>query len=74
MRQFDHYPNLTHLLDEKNISCKQLAKALGISRSALYRRRYGEVPWCISEVTKICNYLDCQNAIWLFSQSNNKSE
>lgn len=47
-------PYLVALLDEKNVSKVRLARELHISRTALYKKINGEIPFKEHEATKIC--------------------
>lgn len=66
------YPNLTCSLNDLKMTYSQLAKALGMSKTAVYRRKNGVIEWKLSEIVRICQLLNVTDAVWLFSRFDNK--
>lgn len=52
------YPNLESELLKCGVTKKELAKALGFSSVALYKRLTGEVEFTLNEVRIVCAYLE----------------
>lgn len=68
------YPNLELTLKESELSYSKLAVAIGISKTALYRRVTGKTEFKLTEVVRICQFLETSNAKWLFLRLDIKSE
>ena len=51
---------LEQAMKEKNVSVAEMCKALGLSRSAFYRKRKGISEFTHSEIQKIVNILDSE--------------
>ena len=67
------YPNLTCSLNTQNITYSQLAKAIGMSKTAIYRRKNGLIEWKLPEIVRICQFLGIEDAVWLFLRFDDKS-
>lgn len=67
------YPNLDAEIQKQDISYSNLAKSIGISKYAMYRRIMGRTDFKLSEVIRICQILDNLDASQLFLRLNTKS-
>lgn len=50
------YPNLVGEMAKRGETQRTLAKLLGTTYSAIWRRMSGRTEWTIGEVDKICDY------------------
>ena len=66
------FPNLTYALVERKISYAQLAAAVGMSKSSMYRRLSGKSDWKLHEIVNICQYLNIDDAVELFLRLDTK--
>lgn len=66
------FPNLTRELIGRNLSYAKLAAAVGMSKSAMYRRLGGKSDWKLHEVVNICQYLNVDDAVELFLRLDTK--
>ena len=57
---------LEQAMKEKNVSVAEMCKALGLSRSAFYRKRKGISEFTHSEIQKIVNILDLGSPVGIF--------
>lgn len=55
-------------MNRKHISMEEICKALGISRSAFYRKRKGKTEFTNSEINKFCDYVGCSPIGIFFSE------
>ncbi|MGI6117797.1 MAG: helix-turn-helix domain-containing protein [Bilifractor sp.] len=53
----DRY-KLEYEMKRKNISQEKLCEAIGMSRSAFYRKCSGVSDFTLTEINKICDYLN----------------
>lgn len=60
------YPNLDQEIKGLGLNYSELAKEVGISKSAIYRRISGQTDFKLTEVVKICQFLENSDATWLF--------
>ena len=60
------YPNLAKAVKEKEISFAKLAREIGMTKSAMYRRLTGSAEWKLHEVVSVCRFLGINDAIQLF--------
>lgn len=60
------YPNLDREIKGRGLNYSKLATAVGLSKSAMYRRISGETDFKISEAVRICQHLGDLDANWLF--------
>lgn len=60
---------LQQKMQEKNISEKDMYEALGISRSAFYRKKNGISEFKLKEIQKICQLLEVDSADDIFFNS-----
>lgn len=67
------YPNLDAEIQKQDISYSKLAKSIGLSKYAMYRRIMGRTDFKLSEVIRICQILDNLDASQLFLRLNTKS-
>ena len=66
------FPNLTRAIIDNNLSYAKLAAAVGMSKSAMYRRLSGEADWKLHEVVNICQFLNIDDAVELFLRLDTK--
>lgn len=66
MRRYSSYNVILTKLKEREISHKDLAKALGISRITLFLKLYGYIKWELSEVVYVCRLLSDSDVRRLF--------
>ena len=57
---------LDYELKKKGMSAEDLCKAIGISRSAYYRKRCGKTEFTHSEIVKICKLLNLESPVEIF--------
>jgi len=67
------YPNLDMEIQKRDISYSSLAKQIGLSKYAMYRRIVGRTDFKISEIVQICQVLDILDASQLFLRLNTKT-
>lgn len=67
------YPNLDMEIQKRDISYPMLARLIGLSKHAMYRRIIGRTDFKISEVIRICHVLDNLDASQLFLRLNTKT-
>ena len=60
------YPNLDQEIRGLGLSYARLAKEVGLSKSAIYRRISGQTDFKLTEVVHICQFLENLDATWLF--------
>lgn len=60
------YPNLERAVKERNIPFSRLAREIGMTKSAMYRRLSGSAEWKLHEVVLVCQFLGTEDAIQLF--------
>ena len=66
------FPNLTYALVDRKISYAQLAAAVGMSKSSMYRRLSGKSDWKLHEIVNICQFLNIDDAVELFLRLDTK--
>ena len=57
---------LDYELKRRGLSAEDLCKAIGISRSAYYRKRCGKTEFTQSEIVKICKLLNLESPVDIF--------
>lgn len=67
------YPNLDIKVKTKNLSYSELARIIGISKYAMYRRISGKTEFKLSEAINICVALDEYDAKQLYLRLNTKT-
>lgn len=67
------YPNLDMEIQKRDISYPKLARLVGLSKYAMYRRITGRTDFKINEVVSICDTLSVIDASQLFLRLNTKS-
>ena len=67
------YPNLDREIQKQDISYSKLAKIVGLSKYAMYRRIMGRTDFKVTEVVRICQVLENLDASQLFLRLNTKS-
>lgn len=67
------YPNLDREIQKRDISYSELAKKIGLSKYAMYRRMVGRTDFKLTEVVRICQVLDKLDASQLFLRLNTKT-
>ena len=67
------YPNLDQEIRSKGLNYSRLAKGVGLSKTAIYRRVSGQTDFKLTEVTRICQFLENLDATWLFLRLDNIS-
>ena len=55
-----------HLLSIKNKNMSEVAKAMGISKSTLYKKMHGDSDFYISEMKKCCDFLGEKDLDFIF--------
>ena len=60
------YPNLEKEMQQRHMSCARLAKMIGLSKYAMYRRISGQTDFKLTETVSICQILDNLDAEQLF--------
>lgn len=63
---------LYELMLERGVSTPDLADFLNIHESILLKKMRGELPWYLTEVAKMCNYLGTSDVVQ-FVQLDSKS-
>ena len=66
------FPNLTRAIIDRGLSYAKLAAAVGMSKSAMYRRLSGKSDWKLHEVVNICQFLNIDDAVELFLRLDTK--
>ena len=57
---------LEYEMKKKDVSIAEMCSAIGISRSAFYRKCNGVSEFTLGEIKKIVKYLDLNNPIEIF--------
>ena len=66
------FPNLTRAIIDRKISYAKLAAAVGMSKSAMYRRLSGDADWKLHEIVNNCQFFDTDDAVELFLRLDTK--
>ena len=62
------FPNIDKELSERNMSYRQLAKMVGLSDLAMYRRLVGSTKWSLHEAIAISWLFNGLDVVQLFEQ------
>ena len=57
---------LQHIMKKKHVSVEELCSAIGISKSAFYRKISGKTEFTIGEINKIVEHLDLRSPMGIF--------
>lgn len=66
------YPNIDRELTKRHMSYSKLAKEVGLSKHAMYRRITGRTDFKLAEAVRICLVFDTIDAAQLFLRLNTK--
>lgn len=52
------FPNIEKEMEQRNLTCGDLAKGIGLNNLQMYRRLCGAVQWKLEEAYLLCMYLN----------------
>lgn len=67
------YPNLEKEIQDRHMSYSRLAKMIGLSKYAMYRRISGQTDFKVTEAVLICQILNNLDAEQLFLRLHTKT-
>ena len=65
------FPNITKTIQEKGVSLGEVASYLDLKYLGLYRRLRGLTEWKLTEAVLLCQFLGCNDVVWLFQLDSN---
>lgn len=65
------FSNIMQSIQEKGVSLNEVASHLGLNYLGLYRRLRGLTEWKLIEAVLLCQFLGCDDLIWLFQFDSN---
>ena len=60
------FPNLVAAMEQRGVSNKNLADAIGLSEDVVLFKMQGVLDWTLVEALTICRYLHCTDLKFLF--------
>lgn len=60
------FPNLVAAMEQRGVSNKNLADAIGLSEDTVMFKMQGIMDWTLTEALALCNYLNYTDLRFLF--------